>query len=825
MKRFISMTLTLCMVLLLVLGTVPVSANTDTDTLTVQTRSGTYTFNVGDTFTYSYWIRLAPDLVNYSEDYLVEYISDMAKELGITLPSGALDKIDIGTLTKMELKSAGGNIKYDTDCLTLISSEMPNTKKGYVIQKNDILAGSLIDSGVLDFTNDDIGFWTGKVHNDADKKVFQERNILVTCKFRVTQGSDDPVYLRTRLRHLEVTTNGFLGLTDSTDIVLVHRDQSVFIPYESYETINDEEPVYVLKSLVDDVGLDIRYMNTSGDKDDYSRPGAGVTVNMYGVSTDGKYQKLSTKTSGEKVTWFYDVPYGQYYVNCSFTNSNGYFYATPDPEKAEHINVPATGEVQALWLIRSDPEVNKQINVYIDWQGDDGYLPARPNYLIAELTTGGAENVLHKRLIEREQRYESFDCVDIYDANGNKLEYSLKISAVIGAEEIVAGNGTFPYKVDIDKQIRDDGGEDFYVTLKYVGDPDELGKITPDENGHYWAKDGTLRVEPKCTTEGRAYYVCKICHATKYEILPATGHDYDDGVIVRQPTESVVGVKMYTCKNCGDKQYEDIPVIGHTHSYSTSTVSPTCTEKGYTLHKCSCGDSYKDNYTAALGHSWDGGKVTKQPTEVDSGTKLFTCTVCGATYTETIPATSAPSPSAYPFPDVDASGRHKPYADAILWASNLGITTGYPDGTFRPDQECTRAQVVTFLWRAAGSPEPESLVNPFKDVSSSGALSPYYKAILWASEQGITAGYPDGTFRPYQVCTRAQFVTFLWRYNGQPLAYVKNPFPDVKPSPYYNAIMWAYSSGVTTGYNDGTFKPDKICTRAEVVTFIYRSLA
>ena len=119
MKRFLSV----CLALLLLVGIMPaVSAESSPDTLTVQTRTGSYTFNVGDTFTYSYWLRLAPDIVNYSEDFLVDYIAKIAEENGITLPSGSLSGIDIGTLTKMELKSAGGNIKYDTDCLTLISS-------------------------------------------------------------------------------------------------------------------------------------------------------------------------------------------------------------------------------------------------------------------------------------------------------------------------------------------------------------------------------------------------------------------------------------------------------------------------------------------------------------------------------------------------------------------------------------------------------------------------------------------------------------------------------------------------------------------------------
>lgn len=157
LKKIISICLAVCM--LLSLAPACAFAQTETDTLTVQTRTSQYTFKVGDTFTYSYWIRLTPDLVNYSEERLVSYITQTAKDQGITIPSLS-GKIDLGTLTKMKLKSAGGNIMYDTDCLTLVSTKMPSTSKGYVVQKNDFLAGSLVDSGVLDFTNSDFGFWT-----------------------------------------------------------------------------------------------------------------------------------------------------------------------------------------------------------------------------------------------------------------------------------------------------------------------------------------------------------------------------------------------------------------------------------------------------------------------------------------------------------------------------------------------------------------------------------------------------------------------------------------------------------------------------------------
>ena len=606
MKRFSCFLLAILMLLSLA----PAAFADSSDILTVQTRTAQYTFRVGDTFTYSYWLRLTPDLVNYSEDYLTDYITGVANDLGVKLPGTTLGKLQLGTLTKMKLKSAGGNIMYDTDCLTLVSASMPNTKKGYTVKKNDALAGSLVDSGVLDFTNSDLGFWTGKVNDANDQAVFQNTNVLVTCKFKVTKGSDTPVYLRTRLRHLEVTTNGLMGLTQGTDIVIVHRDQSVFIPYESYDTINDEQPTVVLKSLVDDVGLDIRYFNTAADKDDYKRPGAGVTVNMYGMTTDGRYTKLSTTTTGNDVTWFYDVPYGQYYVNCSFTNANGNFYATPDPEKAEHINVPATGEVQALWLIRTDPETQKKIDVSINWVGDEGYLPVRPDYLVAELKASDNSSVLHKRLIERDQTSESFDCVNIYDKDGNEITYDLNISAVYGASQIVSGSAVFPYNVSIEKTIGSDGAEDFTVTLVYCGDKSDLGVIKPDASGHYWVEKTALRTEPSCTTDGRAYYVCSACHQTKYETIPATGHSWDSGKVTKAAGCEAAGEMTYTCSVCGAKRTEEIAATGH--NYAATVTAPTCTAQGYTTHTCtSCGRSYVDSYTAALGHSYKNGSCTR----------------------------------------------------------------------------------------------------------------------------------------------------------------------------------------------------------------------
>ena len=144
---------------------------------------------------------------------------------------------------------------------------------------------------------------------------------------------------------------------------------------------------------------------------------------------------------------------------------------------------------------------------------------------------------------------------------------------------------------------------------------------------------------------------------------------------------------------------------------------------------------------------------------------------------------------------------------------------------FEPDRTCTRAHVVTFLWRANGCPEPQSLTSSFKDVKNTSKY--YYKAVLWAAEQEITTGYSDGTFRPDDECTRGQVVTFLWRAEGQPNpAGVSNPFTDVPSGKYYTyAVLWALQNNITTGRTPTTFCPDDACTRGHVVTFLYRDMA
>ena len=240
------------------------------------------------------------------------------------------------------------------------------------------------------------------------------------------------------------------------------------------------------------------------------------------------------------------------------------------------------------------------------------------------------------------------------------------------------------------------------------------------------------------------------------------------------------------------------------------------------------------------------GQAVENPVDLEAGTytvevsadncEVFnlniTITADTATHTQTIAMTYLPSDytmfigaiaaflkevETSPFSDVSTSAY---YYEAVKWAQEKGITGGIGNGLFGPNQPCTRAQIVTFLWRAAGSPAPMLNKNPFTDVHTSDY---YYDAVLWAVQNGITNGTSAKTFSPDATVTRAQVVTFLWRANDQPAA-GNSGFLDVSSNAYYaRAVDWAFANGITTGVDYGAFGPDTACTRAQIVTFLYRA--
>lgn len=207
---------------------------------------------------------------------------------------------------------------------------------------------------------------------------------------------------------------------------------------------------------------------------------------------------------------------------------------------------------------------------------------------------------------------------------------------------------------------------------------------------------------------------------------------------------------------------------------------------------------------------------------VDSKNKEIKLTAKDGKYTFSMPSSNVTVTATFKknFTDVP-NGSY--FEEAVDWAVKKGITTGTSAALFNPDGICTRAQAVTFLWRAAGSPAPQSSAMPFTDVP---AGSYYYDAVLWAVENNITKGTSATTFHPDMNCSRAQIVTFLWRSQKSPSADSANPFADVASSAYYaDAVLWAVKEDVTKGTSDTKFSPDANCTRAQIVTFIWRALS
>lgn len=243
-------------------------------------------------------------------------------------------------------------------------------------------------------------------------------------------------------------------------------------------------------------------------------------------------------------------------------------------------------------------------------------------------------------------------------------------------------------------------------------------------------------------------------------------------------------------------------------------VEPTCTESGIETYTCAvCGES-ETRGLAALGH--DYVETVIAPSCVDQGYSLYTCSRCAESYKDTYTDPHCPGIS---FADMPAVGDRA--HDAIDWAITTGVTVGTSGTTFSPDKVCTRAEVVTFLWREAGSPEPATNSCGFTDVKDGFY---YEKAIIWAAEKGIAKGTSESTFSPDKACTRAEVVTFLWRANGSPEVNNTCKFTDVEPGAYYErAVIWAAQEGITVGTAATIFGVGGACTRAQIVTFLYRN--
>lgn len=362
-------------------------------------------------------------------------------------------------------------------------------------------------------------------------------------------------------------------------------------------------------------------------------------------------------------------------------------------------------------------------------------------------------------------------------------------------------------------------------------------------------------IPPTCTERGCTVHLCSCGDKREDSYTPPLGHSYKGGICVR----------------CGILDpNKDIP---HKHDFIPIVTKPTCLTEGFTTYACSCGECYTKDYVSAVGHKtqlqnakaagcmtggYTGdevctvcGKVFKQgsvifalghdpqparvkaPTCTESGYtgdlicmrcgdmtqigktvaaaghKFFggVCSVCGTKGAEAVPE----------FDDVKSGAF---YFDAVQWAVENGITNGTGKNTFSPNNVCSRYQIVMFLWRAAGQPEAKAAVS-FADVKPGDI---FYEAVQWAVERGITKGTSSTSFSPFAPCTRGQIVTFLYRSAGSPKVSGACNFSDIPADSFCrDAVIWASTEGITNGTSAGRFSPNEGCTRAQVVTFLYRA--
>lgn len=397
--------------------------------------------------------------------------------------------------------------------------------------------------------------------------------------------------------------------------------------------------------------------------------------------------------------------------------------------------------------------------------------------------------------------------------------------------------------------------------------------------GHKWALTTTL--PPTCTEKGTQFYKCSVCGATRTEKIAPLGHDLSRCDLKPAATCTQPGRAVGTCARCGVQIDEVIPAKGHDYSYAETSVAPTCTEPGHYKGTCpTCGKDY-DDVVPALGHdwgewvtsieptvstvgyryhvcnrdgcgyregedipklhthTWDAGVVTQKPTAAEPGVKTYTCTVCGQTRTEAIPATGVPETCnggpacpGYAFRDMPAPS---------IW-SHAGldycITHGYIAGTsattVTPDGECTRAMIVSILYRVQGEPtkvngyELKKLAPPFDDVERGRW---YTDAIWWAKLTGVVSGMSPSTFAPDDPITRAQLAVILYNYTQQfaPGSLTETGsltgFPDAGSVPSWarTAMAWAVGNGLISGVGENGvsyLRPEGCATRAQVATIL-----
>ena len=928
-----AMALLLAVLMMASLLAVGVSA---ADQLTVVTKSnGRLTLGVGETFTYSFAIKL-------QKPYDIDNIE--------------------------------ADILYDDACLELVDYVYPNFK------------GAVPDSAL---NKGDLHFSKNTITNHAE---FSQSILdVVTCTFRVKRGGT--TYIRPVIAQLEAEA----GTNNDAYIVQNYRPVTARQAFLSaYDYLDNNKPTGGSAKL--NISEDTVWFYVTDSGTGAALP-AGVKFILSGTDEGGTTRTYSAVTDEYGLICFQKVRIGEYFARCDTTHPDGTTYLVNDPAVSVPNVDGGSLVIDTALSVRSVTAGDlKNVTVAITWTGEEiepgvTYKEERPSNVYLSLRNG--TEVAGELYVSNTAKSTLFERVPINDADGQPVAYTLVTGAMDQYDPIITEPDTgfaveFRYKNEHTWEIErteptctengtvvfvcKDCGKTYTETLSALGHDyafygreatctqdgyvryqckrcDYFYVESQPKTGHNWtewvidkeptaSQDGlqhrtcltcgeyeeqimaspahrhnykAVVVEPTCTDpgytkmvcgcdlEGSEYVVegsevpalghdysgdshtkvvmeatctedgweewtCSRCGEIHGEVIPATGHDYEvtntedatctkpghkdmkcancgdtrrqniralghdwgEWETITPATTTEEGLRHRFCKRCEEEQFGTIPKIPHEHSYTRPVVvAPTCEKQGYTELYCECGNHIIDesSYVAALGHIWVE-RWRQEPTAKTQGVIKNECTRCGKVDFVIIPksggGTPAPVPTVGGFKDVPANAWFAPHVE---WAVNHDpqITNGVSPTTFNPNGVCTRAQTVTFLWRAAKEPEPKLTVSPFEDVQNPSAY--YYKAVLWAYENNITNGTSATKFSPNDTVTRAQVVTFLWREAGEHTpAGTGAQFSDVSPNAYYAVpVQWAVEQNITNGRSSDKFAPNDGCTRAEIVTFLHRS--
>ena len=772
-----------------------------------------------------------PEAVAAADNNTVTLLKDVTAD--ITIPAGKTITLDLN----------GKKLTVPTDAGILVQGKLTVTGNGTVTCEKTPF---MVDAGELIIEN-------GAVNSDKDYGIYAKNGGQITVNGGTLTSSFAVLSGNNTTGDMNFTVNGGTLTSKSSEAIYMPGQQTLII---NGGVINGGISARMGQITVNGGVINGMTASQTADamKDYYNYSGSawiGDAIYVWGgtyKSDNANGNKTNLTINGGTINGnahraiaIYDI--GTNYeqeISVNISNANVSGDVVLDKTYGNHTHNVTTNISITGGYFTSDPSAYVPATHHVEDSGNGSYPFAVKEGAKSDATiiVTAATNATVSETIKTEDKAEINKVINNADVDGvatairdDKKAAIAKAAGV--TDEQLAGKNVIETEITVKVEAKTadlaNGKLTFeaspVATVKVNGAA--TGTTVPVTNAMLNGKPITVKL-PLPTVDGKLFTPNQILH--KF-----TGGGY----------EYFINESVGSKRGAGSFKIEGDCAVFTIYGFSTFELSGTVT---YVEPSSGGGSSSSSRRYDVSAPSVKHGDVTVSPktaskgdtvtitVKPDSGYELDTLTVKDASgskikvkdkgdgkFTFTMPASKVTVSAEFAeietldFADVSTDAY---YYEAVKWAAKKGITGGTGDGTFNPNGSCTRAHIVTFLWRAAGSPEPKSTVS-FADVP---AGSYYAKAVAWAVENGITLGTGDGTFSPNATCTRAQSVTFLYRALGTAPTTV-NGFTDVTADAFYaDAVAWAVESGVTNGTTDSTFSPNNGCTRAQIVTFLYRTM-